>query len=445
MKSRHLAFEELFDLEQVQALQDAFSKAMGLASVITRPDGTPITRPSQFTHFCYDVVRGTEKGLELCKYSDAVIGNPADAPYTVSPCLSAGLMDGGASIKVGDVHIANWLMGQVLEPDKDLSQIMEYAREIGADEEEFARALDQVPRMTREQFEHVAEFMHINVRMLSYLAMVNLRQKEELALRLETQARLRHERELLGTTIQSIGDGILMMDRHGEVWNINPAAEEITGWSREEAKGMAFSKVFSAAGLLGKGSLVEQVLEVDGEVGFEALEICSKQGRAKTVAGTAAPIRGSKEISGVVLVFRDVTLEMERTRELEFLSYNDQLTGLYNRNYYYKESGRWLSRENFPVTVILGDVNSLKITNDLLGHEEGDRLLVNISKALREATGPEDKLIRWGGDEFLLVLPRTDRERGEAVAERISRNCLAHMREIWREASSTASTTSFCA
>ena len=72
---------DLFDLDELQRIQDVFAKATGVASVITLPDGTPVTRPSRFCRLCSEVIRATPEGLKNCLASDAVIGRPnADGP-----------------------------------------------------------------------------------------------------------------------------------------------------------------------------------------------------------------------------------------------------------------------------------------------------------------------------------------------------------------------------
>ena len=106
-----LTFEDLFDLDEIQTIQDAFANATGVASIITQPDGRPITQPSNFCRLCRDIIRHTGKGLENCMRSDAIIGHPNPDGPIVQPCHSGGLWDGGASISAGNKHIANWLIG----------------------------------------------------------------------------------------------------------------------------------------------------------------------------------------------------------------------------------------------------------------------------------------------------------------------------------------------
>ncbi len=172
----NLRFEDLFDMEQIQKIQDAFALATGVASIITDPQGRPLTTPSNFCRLCNDIIRKTEKGLANCMHSDAMLGklNP-DGPV-MSSCLSGGLWDGGAGISVGNQHIANWLIGQVRNEHQNDEQMMCYAREIGADKEEFAKALAEVNTMTTEQFAKVCDALFLVANQLSELAYKNVQQ-----------------------------------------------------------------------------------------------------------------------------------------------------------------------------------------------------------------------------------------------------------------------------
>jgi len=102
-----IAFEDLFNLADIQRLQDEFSNATGVASIITYPDGKPITRPSNFCRLCIDVIRGSEKGRINCFRSDAALGRYNPDGATIQPCISGGLWDAGAAITLGGKHVAN--------------------------------------------------------------------------------------------------------------------------------------------------------------------------------------------------------------------------------------------------------------------------------------------------------------------------------------------------
>ncbi len=185
-----LVFEELFNLKDIQRIQDEFATVTGVASIITRPDGTPITRPTNFCRLCNDIIRQTEKGCANCHKSDAELGcfNP-DGP-TIQPCMSGGLWDAGAGIAVGGKHIASWLVGQVRDETQTEEKMREYAREIGADEDDVVEAFREVPSMSSEQFTKVAQALFTLANQLSAAAYQNVQQARFIAERKEAQKQL---------------------------------------------------------------------------------------------------------------------------------------------------------------------------------------------------------------------------------------------------------------
>jgi len=192
-----IQLKDLFNIEELQKVQDAFALATGVASIITDTQGQPITRPSNFCRLCEHIIRKTEEGLLNCYRSDASLGRMHPEGPILQRCLSGGLWDAGTSICVGDRHIANWLIGQVLEEPVDEEKMMAYAREIGVDEEEFRKALAQVTRMPLDQFKEVAGALYLIADQLSKLAIQNVQQARFITERKKTEEALqRLNREL---------------------------------------------------------------------------------------------------------------------------------------------------------------------------------------------------------------------------------------------------------
>ncbi len=171
-----VAFADLFRLEDIQRLQDEFAVATGVASIITHPDGTPLTAPSNFTRLCSEIIRPTERGCANCFRSDAAIGRFHPEGPIVQQCLSGGLWDAGASITVGGHHVANWLIGQVRDETQTEETMRDYARTIGADERVFMEAFWTVPAMSRKRFEQIAQVLFSIATQLSISAYQNIQQ-----------------------------------------------------------------------------------------------------------------------------------------------------------------------------------------------------------------------------------------------------------------------------
>lgn len=121
----------------------------------------------------------------------------------------------------------------------------------------------------------------------------------------------------------------------------------------------------------------------------------------------------------IVGVSRNIEERKRAEREVLYLSYHDQLTGLYNRRYYEEELERINFRRNLPLTLVIADVNGLKLTNDAFGHNTGDELLRKFACILNRQLRPENMAARIGGDEFVLLLPQTDFSETETLIRRI--------------------------
>ena len=240
--AEEVSLEDLFPVQELQRMQDAFSNATGVASIITHPDGRPITKPSNFCRLCEGVIRKTGKGLANCMHSDAVIGRPnADGPI-MQPCLSGGLWDGGASITVGDRHLANWLIGQVRNDRQDEEAMLAYAREIGADEEDFLAALREVPVMSTEQFSRTCDALFLFANQMSRLAYHDMQQARWLQSHVETERALRESEQRYRALVENANEAVVVI-QDGVFRFLNAKTTTLTGYERETLEGMAFTDV----------------------------------------------------------------------------------------------------------------------------------------------------------------------------------------------------------
>jgi PAS domain S-box-containing protein len=230
-----VSFEDLFNIEDIQRMQDEFSHATGVAAIITRPDGVPITEPSNFTDFCSLIVRKSEKGNANCQKSDAQIRRHHTDGTVIHACLSAGLWDAGASIEVGGRHIANWLVGQVRDETQTDEQVRAYAREIGADEEALLEAFARVPVMPRKQFEEIAQAVFTLANQLSTSAYQNVQQARFIAAQKKAEQALSESEEKYRLVFESESDAIMIFDAESlQFVDVNNAAVVLYGYSLKE-------------------------------------------------------------------------------------------------------------------------------------------------------------------------------------------------------------------
>ncbi len=129
------------------------------------------------------------------------------------------------------------------------------------------------------------------------------------------------------------------------------------------------------------------------------------------------------KIIGTFGISRDITDKNKAEEKIEYLSFHDGLTGLYNRAYFDEELNRLDTERQLPITIVMGDLNGLKLINDVYGHSKGDMLLRNIADILKESFRKEDITSRWGGDEFISILPKTSAKDARSIIKRVKKLC----------------------
>jgi len=234
------------------------------------------------------------------------------------------------------------------------------------------------------------------------------------------------EKERLRITLYSIGEGVIVTDKAGRIELLNTVAEQLTGWSNKDAQGQLLDTLFEVYNERTGDRCTEMLNYVlqEGAIEKDCTVLKSKNGDKKFVSIVATPIKEQgDQILGVVLVFKDITQEREKQAKIEYLSYRDSLTGLYNRHYFRKAYKRIVSQAYLPLTLIMGDLVGLKLINDAFGHHAGDKVIIMIADALKRCRRKGDIIFRWGGDEFLVLLPNTSEEEGRNVRNAIIREC----------------------
>ncbi len=140
-------------------------------------------------------------------------------------------------------------------------------------------------------------------------------------------------------------------------------------------------------------------------------------------------------VSQIILLFNAIGLIQlflkEQKKEIEqgmarisYLTFHDELTGLYNKNYFdekIQELGNNI--DCLPVSLIVGDMNGLKFVNDVFGHQEGDNWLKAVAHIIQQACRQNDIIARWGGDEYAIILPNTDKETASRIGNEINEAC----------------------
>jgi len=238
--------------------------------------------------------------------------------------------------------------------------------------------------------------------------------------------------EKLKATLLSVGEGIIVFDNRGRISLINNRAKELIDDHRNLINKKVYnvfriysnSKTITFAEIINKCLRKKENYASDGTFSL----ITNNDDKELFVEFTVSLIDYEKGIDhGGILAIRDTTIERETQKQIRFASNHDYLTTLYNRFYFEEQLKRLDTPRQLPLTLILGDLNGLKLLNDTFSHLEGDRLLIEIAKILKKATRSEDIVARWGGDEFVILLPKTSYNDAQKVYHRIKDLCKKSM------------------
>jgi diguanylate cyclase len=134
---------------------------------------------------------------------------------------------------------------------------------------------------------------------------------------------------------------------------------------------------------------------------------------------TFAPVMRNQALYGYIVHSEDITDERQKQKEIEYMSYHDYLTGLYNRRYFVHTYQQLITERRFPLGVMMIDINGLKIINDAYGHVEGDKAIKKVSDLLMKIFQSNATVARIGGDEFAILIPGKNAEQIQLYKESI--------------------------
>ena len=221
------------------------------------------------------------------------------------------------------------------------------------------------------------------------------------------------------SVLNTIIDSVILVNPKGLITYVNSETLSLVGYERTDLLEKPFEILFHME-IKSEMVNINKTL-VHGSIRNKDTSFLSQNNTRIPILFSASVCNDNDgNYMGFVAVSRDITEYKQREEEIKFLSYHDQLTGLYNRRYYEEELKRLDTKRNLPLSIIMGDVNGLKIINDSIGHVKGDELLKKVARAIQKGCRADDIIARLGGDEFVVLLPKTDNIQTEQIIERIN-------------------------
>ncbi len=256
--------------------------------------------------------------------------------------------------------------------------------------------------------------------------------------RKEAEQATARQRELAAVTLRSIGEGVITTNADGETDYLNYIAEQLTGWTLDQARGLHISatlKLIDDVGAPIPEHAALQCLRLRQAIGMSSQnQLVTREGRHIAVEESAAPIwSDTGELLGAVVVFRDVSHERKLSKQLSWNASHDTLTGLINRREFEVQTAAVLhsaKEDNHVHALLYMDLDQFKIVNDTCGHTAGDLLLQLLAKMLQTQMRDSDILARLGGDELGVLLPHCPPDQALLIADQL-RQSIKNFRFVW--------------
>lgn len=243
--------------------------------------------------------------------------------------------------------------------------------------------------------------------------------------RKDRELEIENQKNILRTIIDAVPEAIFYKDRDSKFIGYNKNfAEFYAKRGINQIIGKTDLEIYDDREIAERFIKQDQDIMTQREAKYFEYTIKDKEGNVSIEENVKIPVMDDNgQAWGLVGLSRDITERKRLEKRLRYLSEIDMLTGLYNR-YSFEEKIKELNYEkHLPLGIIMGDVNGLKLVNDTLGHLEGDRLLRDIAKVLNEACNQKGFVFRWGGDEFVILLPNHNDGQCEEVIGNILKQC----------------------
>ncbi|MGM0446349.1 MAG: sensor domain-containing diguanylate cyclase [Bacillota bacterium] len=241
-------------------------------------------------------------------------------------------------------------------------------------------------------------------------------EKKKINIKLKEQKA--HFEQLFENSIEAIA----LLDYQYKVIKINSKFEEVFGYKKEEIKDKKIDNLITPDDYsYGARKLNEMI--IDGQdIKTESIRR-KKDGSKINVSVHGFSVNLSDKKKGIYAIYNDITERKKIEKKIKYLSYNDELTDLFNRRYFNNKLNELNNSNKVPISILIGDLDGLKLVNDNFGHSEGDKYIKRMAGILKSVVRDEDIVARLGGDEFAVLLPKTSKKEVKNICKRIEKEC----------------------
>ena len=360
--------------------------------------------------------------------------------------------DGIVILQEGKITFSNSKTGELLGYSQDELQDSDFLRLLSPEERpkvggfykkrlqgEEAPSIYETMALTKDGRELPMEF---NVSLIdvegepAVLAFVR-----DISFRVEAERSLRVEKALFEGLFDNAPESIVLVTPDSIITRVNRTFLDMFGWEREEVMGKNIDELLTDRQTRSEAYSITHDIKDGAELYAEIETVrLKKDGTPLDVSIIGVPVIMNNEKLAVYGIYRNISQRKaderalkDATKKLEELARTDPLTGLLNRRglmemmeYEIKRAKR--SGKRF--SVIMGDIDHFKEINDLFGHDTGDIILENLADIMKKTLRSQDIISRWGGEEFLILLPETPLAGAQCAAEKLRQRIMDHVHRI---------------
>lgn len=234
--------------------------------------------------------------------------------------------------------------------------------------------------------------------------------------------KIKEEKSWLESLFMNTPNPIVRVDKNHCVLDINNKFQEIFRYNLSEIKGKDLDLVIN----MGKNNIADKTATkkfLEGQnVTLEETRY-DKEGNPVECLIKGVPVFVNNEFVGGYAEYIDITERKHQEEKIKYMSFHDSLTDLYNRAYLEDKIKHLDVKNQLPISMIMADLNGLKLINDSYGHSTGDDIIIKTAEILKDACREKDIISRWGGDEFVLLLPQTNLKEAQKISRNIETLC----------------------
>jgi len=230
---------------------------------------------------------------------------------------------------------------------------------------------------------------------------------------------LNERNDIFKKLFQKMPVGIAVIKNFSEVLYVNEKHIEVTGKKIEDFTGKTWLELTHPNDLEKDLKLFNKFKNGENDGYTLEKRYMNFDGSYIWVKLTIHPIDMKGEDKIYISILEDINERKKKEQEIEYLNNHDYLTGLYNRRYLEKVKGEYNKKEYHPISIIVCDINGLKLINDAFGEKKGDEFITTAAESLKKHKTDVGVLARTGGDDFTFIIPNTDKEENGKIVEKI--------------------------